>query len=70
VRDIFSSERARHRPFLNSKAVLANFDKTEKFSRKVWGLLSLELWHQLFHDSASSYRRLLDQQGAARVAAQ
>ena len=31
-----------------SEAVLANFDKAERFSRKVWGLLSLELWHSCF----------------------
>ncbi len=70
VRDIFSSEKARHRPFLDSRAVVANLDKVEQFSRKVWGLLSLELWHQLFHDRAADYRRMMDEQGAASVAAQ
>jgi asparagine synthase (glutamine-hydrolysing) len=70
VRDVFSSERARHRPLLNNAAVLANFEKAERFSRKTWGLLSLELWHQQFHDRAASYRQMVDDRGEAVVAAQ
>ncbi len=60
VQDIFSSQTARHRPYMNSGAILANLDKGERFSRKTWGLLSLELWHGLFHDRAFSFRRMLD----------
>ena len=30
-----------------------------RFSRKVWGLLSYELWHQCFHDQAARYRSLV-----------
>jgi asparagine synthase (glutamine-hydrolysing) len=59
VHDIFRGRHARHRPFLNSHAVLANFETAGRFSRKVWGLLSLELWHQRFHDRAAHYRRML-----------
>jgi asparagine synthase (glutamine-hydrolysing) len=68
--DIFVTQKARHRPFFNTKAILAGFDAGERFSRKAWGLLSLELWHQLFHDRAADYRRLLEQPSGARVAAQ
>ncbi len=50
VLDTFSSKSAKERFFMNSEAVLNNFDKGSKFSRKVWGLLSLELWQQSFHD--------------------
>lgn len=60
VSDIFTSQAHRERPFFNSSAILANFDKGEKFSRKTWGLLSLEIWHQLFHDRASEYKSMLD----------
>ena len=59
VQDTFRSRSARQRPFLNADAVLANFASAGRFSRKVWGLLSLELWHQTFHDRAADYRRLL-----------
>jgi asparagine synthase (glutamine-hydrolysing) len=70
VADIFATQKNRHREFFNSDAILANFDKAERFSRKTWGLLSLELWHQIFHDRAASYRRMLDEIEPAQVAAQ
>lgn len=71
VGDVFVTQKSRKREFFNSEAILANFDKGERFSRKTWGLLSLELWHQTFHDRAAEYRRMLDCDPAdARVAAQ
>jgi asparagine synthase (glutamine-hydrolysing) len=59
VQDTFRSRNARQRPFLNADAVLGNFETAARFSRKVWGLLCLELWHQIFHDRAADYRRML-----------
>jgi asparagine synthase (glutamine-hydrolysing) len=59
VQDTFRSRHARQRPFLNAEAVLANFENAGRFSRKVWGLLCLELWHQIFHDRAAHYGRML-----------
>jgi asparagine synthase (glutamine-hydrolysing) len=59
VQDTFRSRNARQRPYLNAGAVLANFESAGRFSRKTWGLLSLELWHQIFHDRASRYRQML-----------
>ena len=70
VLDIFQTQKTRARPYFNTDAILANFDKTERFSRKVWGLLSLELWHQLFHDQAASYRTMINDAPAPMVAAQ
>jgi asparagine synthase (glutamine-hydrolysing) len=74
VQDTFRSRHARQRPFLNSPAVLANFENASRFSRKVWGLLSLELWHQTFHDQSARYRRMLvdardDRSNGARMVA-
>ena len=59
VIDIFEQQRARQRPFFNSDVVLANFGGAARFSRKTWGLLSLELWHQRFHDRAQEFRRMV-----------
>jgi asparagine synthase (glutamine-hydrolysing) len=59
IQDTFRSRNARERPFMNAEAVLANFESAGRFSRKTWGLLSLELWHQTFHDRSARYRRML-----------
>jgi asparagine synthase (glutamine-hydrolysing) len=73
VQDTFRSCSARPRPYFNADAVLANFEGTGRFSRKIWGLLSLELWHAIFHDRSARYRRMLgeipDQDGLRTVAA-
>lgn len=58
VLDIFVEQKARHRPFLNTDVVLSSFGQASRFSRKTWGLLSLELWHQRFHDRAAEYRAM------------
>lgn len=70
VADIFVTQKNQHREFFNSQAILASFDKGDRFSRKTWGLLSLEIWHQLFHDRAAHYRAMIDEIEPARVAAQ
>jgi len=58
--DIFNSEKAKHREYLNPYFnIVSLLDREEKFSRKLWGLLSLELWQQEFHDKARMYKDLL-----------
>lgn len=59
VLDIFGEQRLKHRPFFNTDVVLASFGQQSRFSRKAWGLLSLELWHQRFHDRASEFRAMV-----------
>jgi asparagine synthase (glutamine-hydrolysing) len=56
--DTFNSMSSNHRPFIKADAVKKNFGTEAQFSRKAWALLSLELWHQQFHDNASKWRRL------------
>jgi len=58
VRDIFSSQTAKSRPFMRSDKVLESFNADSRFSRKTWGLLSLELWQQAFHDKAAEWRKM------------
>lgn len=61
VVDIFQNMREKHRPYIRADAVLHNFGQASRFSRKTWGLLGLELWHQTFHDQAADYRAMLDE---------
>jgi asparagine synthase (glutamine-hydrolysing) len=59
LQDTFRSERARTRPYLHADAIIGAVDNAEQFSRKLWGLFSLELWHQQFHDNAHRFRAML-----------
>lgn len=59
VHDILSNLKSTSREYINSDAVLKNFADTGQFSRKIWALLSLELWQQEFHDRASYFRSLV-----------
>jgi asparagine synthase (glutamine-hydrolysing) len=61
VQDIFHSDSARHRDYLNTDFDIQTLIATEgKFTRKVWGLLSLELWQQEFHDKAHEYEKHME----------
>ena len=59
VRDVFSTSKALNRDLINNRQVLAGLDQEPRYGRKIWGLLSLELWQQEFHDRAAEYRQLL-----------
>jgi len=59
VMDIFSTMESKHRPYINHDVVKKNFGKEAQFSRKIWGLMNLELWHQQFHDKAVEWRQLI-----------
>ena len=56
VMDLFQGLKRRNRPFVNADAVLENFETAGRFSRKTWSLLSLEIWHQKFHDRSAEFR--------------
>lgn len=60
VGDVFATQRGRGRPYFDSERILAGVQSETKFGRKVWGLLSLELWHQRFIDEAARFRKLID----------
>jgi asparagine synthase (glutamine-hydrolysing) len=64
VVDCFSGPQAASRPYLDPRFdVRTLIEREGKFSRNLWGLLSLELWQQTFHDRSSEWRAL-----AARAA--
>jgi len=60
VVDVFDQQRSRKRAYFNTDVVMANFQGASQFSRKTWGLLSLELWHQRFHDRASEFKAMVE----------
>ena len=59
VADILSSDKARGRELIDNGKVLEGLDGEQRFGRKLWGLLSLELWQRAFHDRESEFKGLL-----------
>jgi asparagine synthase (glutamine-hydrolysing) len=57
--DVFGSQAARDRELFDNQKVLRSIDSEAKYGRKVWGLLSLELWQRRFHDRSAEFRSLL-----------
>ena len=56
--DTLSSSAALSRTYIDNKKALAGLTKGAAFGRGFWGLLSLELWQQAFHDRASEFTSL------------
>lgn len=56
IGDTFAVAKSRQRPYFNISAIRTDVKSERNFSRKTWGLLSLELWHQQFHDRAAQWR--------------
>jgi asparagine synthase (glutamine-hydrolysing) len=60
VHDIFSSRSALSRDLINNRMVLKGLETEGEYSRKLWGLLCLEIWQQQFHDKARNFQKMLD----------
>lgn len=58
VLDIFQNIKEKRRPYFNADVIMENIDNASRFSRKNWALLSLELWHQQFHDRAHEFKKM------------
>lgn len=58
VLDILSSDNAKNRPYLNIEYIKNNLN-AGTYSRKLWGILSLELWFQEFYDRHHMYKKML-----------
>ncbi|WP_133129583.1 asparagine synthase (glutamine-hydrolyzing) [Legionella yabuuchiae] len=59
IYDILSAGCSRTEGFIDYKKIIQNFDKTGKFSRKVWGFLCYEIWQQQFHDQSHRFKSML-----------
>ena len=67
--DCFSSESARARPYLDDRFDVRKLIAREgEFTRNLWGLLSLELWQQQFHDCAGHWSTMVAGAEPATVA--
>ena len=60
VTDTFNTGKQRTRGFLNMELVRNNLESERRFSRKAWGMLSIELWHQQFHDQSAKWRSMAE----------
>tara|TARA_R110002020_G_scaffold50716_9_gene143363 strand:+ start:87888 stop:89789 length:1902 start_codon:yes stop_codon:yes gene_type:complete len=60
ISDTFSSKKAQERPYLKNGSVLNERDASSgEFGRGLWGLLSLEIWQQEFHDNHNKFKGLI-----------
>jgi asparagine synthase (glutamine-hydrolysing) len=59
IGDTLSSSSARERSYIRRSRLVDSIDASGEFSRRAWGLLSLELWHQQFHDKNHQFRSLV-----------
>jgi asparagine synthase (glutamine-hydrolysing) len=55
IGDVLSSQAALGRDVIDNRAVLASLDGEAAFGRGFWGLFSLELWQQQYHDRAHEF---------------
>ena len=58
VRDTLSTKKALHRDLIDNRIVLSKLESEAQFGRKLWGLLSLEVWQQEFHDREAHFQSL------------
>ena len=60
VRDVLTSERALQRDLVDNRLLVDRMGAESAYGRNLWGLFSLELWQQTFHDQAARYQEMVD----------
>lgn len=57
--DILGSTKASSREFINNKFAIKQIENESKFGRSLWGLISLEIWQNEFHDKAHQFKKMI-----------
>lgn len=68
VLDTLSTPAALSRELIDNRKVAARIETEPQFGRNLWGLLSLELWQQQFHDAAGAGHPARDLEASAEAA--
>ena len=58
ISDVLSSRPALNRSLIDNRAVLASLGDEAAFGRGFWGLFSLEVWQQQYHDRAHEFQAM------------
>lgn len=61
VYEMLTDSVARSRGFIDTSVVAESINREGEFSRNIWGMLSLELWHRNFIDCGSQFKKMLNQ---------
>lgn len=59
TKELFSAKNSSSRSYYDRDLVLKKVDNPNQYSRTLWGLLSLEVWHQQFHDKEYYFKSLI-----------
>ena len=58
IKEIFSQKNSQSRLYIDNRNVINTLQKSGQFGRQFWGMLSLEIWHQQFHDKEYEFKNL------------
>ena len=62
VNDTLSTMISKNRPFINSESIKNLNTNLSVNNRKLWALISLELWYQEYHDKSMMWAKMLEKQ--------
>ena len=67
VSDLFSTQAFKDRPYFNHGQVAKIFEKESAYGRGIWGLISLEIWHRMFHDRHHHFKAMLQEKSSKKL---
>lgn len=60
VHEVFGQKNSLQRRYVDNGQVIAKISGEKEFGRTIWGLMSLEIWHQQFVDRAGEFKSIFD----------